>query len=312
MKLLWFVPAFVVLFAGYFTYAMFKYTRMISNIFLSLVYRPPYEPPSSSRGERVTILDSGDREIEALFLEKKGAKRVLIFCHESGAAKESWEKYAYFIPALGFHILSADLQGLGDEEGKNALAQWPTHDGVARLSTVIQWCKAALGSEIEIVLFGVSNGADTAFAAAFSDPRVKAVVADGLFSMKEIFRDYIRKWAPILVRPNFFGERYPVWIVNLFTELGFWYSQRKSGRHFVDVEAYLRRRKPRLLMIHGEKDDYISSSHQRFLEALDADHSSQHFVVPGAGHNQAVSAARGEYERTIGGFLKGLDGHGKP
>lgn len=289
---------------GYSAWVAFKYTRMISNIFLSLVYRPPYEPPSPSRGERVTILDSGDHEIEALFLEKKGTKRLLIFCHESGALKESWEKYAYFIPELGFHLLSIDLRPISGPEGENALAQWPTHDDVARLALAIQWCKAAVGHDVEIILFGVSNGADIAFAAAFSDPCVKAVIADGLFSMKEIFRDYIRKWAPILVRPNFFGERYPAWIVNLFTDLGFWYSQKKSDRRFVDVEKCLGRRKPRLLMIHGEKDDYISPAHQDFLGTLDTGSASKHVVIKGAGHNQAVSVSRVEYERAISGFLK--------
>jgi len=293
-------------FAGYGTFAAFKYTRMISNIFLSLVYRPPYEPPSPSRGERVTILDSGDREIEALFLEKTGAKRLLLFCHESGALKESWEKYAYFVPELGFHLLSVDLRPLSGAEAGNALAQWPTRDDVARLALAIQWCKAALGPEVEIILFGVSNGADIAFAASSADPSVKAVIADGLFSMKEIFRDYIRKWAPILVRPNFFGERYPAWVVDLFAELGFWYSQKKSDRCFVDIEKYLGRRKVRLLMIHGENDDYISPAHQRFLGALDTGPAPAHVVIKGAGHNQAVSVARVEYERVISRFLMGL------
>ncbi len=296
---------FLAAFAAYFTFAAFKYTRMISNIFLSLVYRPPYEPPSSSRGERVTILDSGDREIEALFLEKKGAKRLLLFCHESGASKESWEKYAYFVPELGFHVLSIDLRPPSSgAEGENALAQWPTHDDVARLALAIQWCKAAAGHDVEIVLFGVSNGADIAFAASLGDPCVKGVIADGLFSMKEIFRDYIRRWAPILVRPNLFGERYPAWVVNLFTELGFWYSQKKSARRFVNVEAYLGRRKPRLLMIHGEKDDYIPPTHQRFLGTLGKGSASRHLIIKGAGHNQAVSVARVEYELAISAFLK--------
>jgi pimeloyl-ACP methyl ester carboxylesterase len=292
-----------VAFAVFFAFEAAKYTRMISNIFLSLVYRPPYEPPPSSRGEKVTILDSGGREIEALFMESRGSKRVLVFCHESGATKESWDKYAYFMPSLGWSVLAVDL-ARREAEGKHALAQWPTDDDVRRLSTALQWCKAAAGPDVEIALFGVSNGADIAFAASFGEPRVTAVVTDGLFSMKEIFRDYIRKWAPILVKPNFFGEKFPEWVVNLFTELGFWYSQRQSGRRFVEVESYLKRRGKPLLMIHGEKDDYVPVTHQRFLEKIGG-RASGRLVVPGAGHNQAVSAARADYERAITAFLKG-------
>lgn len=304
IRLLALVPvAALAAFAVFFFFQSCKYTRMISNIFLSLVYRPDLEPAAPARGEKVTILDSGDREIEALFLEKKGAKKLVLFCHESGAAKESWEKYAYFVPELGYHVLSIDFRPAAGREGENALAQWPTHDDVARLGLAIQWAKAAVPG-VEIVLFGVSNGADIAFAASFSDPAVKGVVADGLFSMKEIFRDYIRKWAPILVRPNFFGEKYPEWVVNLFTELGFWYSQRQSRRRFVDVEQYLRRRKSRILMIHGEDDDYIPASHRNFLKALGGEAASGRLVVGGAGHNEAVSVARLDYERAISRFLK--------
>src|SRR6185436_16414617 len=97
-------------------------------------------------------------------------------------------------------------------------------------------------------------------AASFMDPSIKAVIADGLFSMKEIFRDYIRRWAPILVKPNLFGEKYPGWVVNLFTNMGFWYSQKKSKKRFIDIERMLRRRHTPLLMIHGEFDDYVPAS----------------------------------------------------
>src|SRR3989338_4771895 len=87
--------------AAYFIHSVFKYTRMISGIFLSLVYKPNLEEFSSALGEKITILDSSDREIDAVFLENRGTDKIMIFCHESGAPKESWEKYAYFFPKLG-------------------------------------------------------------------------------------------------------------------------------------------------------------------------------------------------------------------
>src|SRR3989338_2949765 len=61
---------------AYFVHAGFKYTRMISNIFLSLVYRPESENFSSSMGEKMTILDSSDHEIETIFVGKPGVKRL--------------------------------------------------------------------------------------------------------------------------------------------------------------------------------------------------------------------------------------------
>ena len=289
--------------AGYSVFAGIKYTRLISGIFLDLVFRPSPDAVEGSRGERITILDSSDREIQALFLEKKGSDRVMIFCHESGSAKESWEKYAYFFPALGYHVLSVDLSDIPEDPVENALLQWPCGKEVDRLVTVIRWTKRAISQRARVVLFGISNGADLALSASFRESSVEAVITDGLFSMKEIFRDYIRRWAPMLVRPNLFGEKYPFWVVNIFANLGFWYSQKRAGHEFVDGEALLRKKHVPLLMIHGEKDDYVPSSHQKVLEKIEGRKSAGRLVVEAAGHNEAVVQSRHSYEEQVKAFL---------
>ncbi|HXV18524.1 MAG TPA: hypothetical protein VD883_00425, partial [Candidatus Omnitrophota bacterium] len=86
IRFLLFLP--LLIFIAYAIYGTVRYTRMIGNIFLSLVYRPEIEPSVSTMGERVTILDSGDREIEALIVENEDARKAVIFCHESGTGKE--------------------------------------------------------------------------------------------------------------------------------------------------------------------------------------------------------------------------------
>lgn len=291
--------------AAYFAHAMFKYSRMISNIFMSLVYRPRLDFAPSPRGEKVTILDSSDKEIPALVIESRRGKRLAIFCHESGATKESWEKYAHFLPPLGYHVLALDYGEPGAEAGENPLSQWPSDREVERLLVAIRWAKKAFPADTKIVLFGVSNGADIAFAASFLDPNISAVVADGLFSMKEIFRDYIRRWAPVLVRPNLFGEKCPEWIVDFFAGLGFRRCQRDARRRFVEVESLLRRKHVPLLMIHGEADDYVPERHQRRLERL-AGRRAERFVAGGAGHNEAVRMAPEGYENVVRVFLEKL------
>ena len=305
LKIIIFSPLFVV--AIYSVHSVFKYTRMISNIFLSLIYRSPNEPYVSSIGQKITVLDSGDKEIEALFVERKDSKKMVLFCHESGAPKESWEKYASFLPGLGYHILSVGFGTTNHELDKNSLSQWPTEEEVQRVLTVIRWAKKALRPDLEIILFGVSNGADIAFAASFRDSSVRGVIADGLFSMKEIFRDYIRRWAPMLVKPNLFGENYPGFVVNTFANLGFWYSQKKSKKRFIDIERLLKMKHVPLLMIHGAEDDYIPRSHQSFLEKINRDQKIlNRLVVREASHNQAVIFGRELYEKNIKDFLDPL------
>ena len=287
----------------YAVYSAVKYTRMITNIFLELKYRPTGEAMESTMGEKISILDSGDHEFEAILFEKSNAGKLMIFCHDSGSTKESWEKYAYFFPDLGFSVLSVDFSRKQDPDEKHSLSQWPTQEDVDRLLLVTRWAKNSFKEPLKIVLFGVSKGANIALAASLRDASVRGVVTDGLFSMKEIFRDYIRKWAPILVKPNLFGEKYPDWVVNLFTNLGFWYSQKKSGKVFIDVEKFLLKNHPSLCMIHGETDDYVPSTHQKFLHGLGQKEASYKLVVPGAGHNEAVVLGQSAYEKTVIDFL---------
>ena len=295
----------LVLFLAYAVFSAFKYTRMISNIFMGLVYKSSQQD-FRARGEKIVILDSSDKEIEALTVDKKNPGCTVIFCHESGANKDSWEKYASFLPEAGCRVLSIDFDEKTVEGEANALTQWPHESDVERLLTVIRWTKKVYPGS-PVVLFGVSKGANIALAASFRSPTAQAVVADGLFSMKEIFRDYIRKWAPILVKPNLFGEDYPDWVVNIFTQLGFWNCERLSGRKFIDVEKLLRKKHTPLLMIHGGKDDYVPAHHQKFLHRLEAGRcSAAHFVVPQAGHNEAITMQRGLYEKEVLDFLDGV------
>lgn len=309
MRLLWIfgtaaagVAALAVL--GYGIHAAFKYTRLIGNIFLGLVYSPPPEElAGEARGEMITILDTSDTEIETLFVEKKDSKGLVIFCHESGSSKESWEKYAGFLPDRGYRILSVDFKNEPAERQKNFFFQWPVERDVKRLLMAVRWAKKACPPHTPVILFGVSKGADIALAASFHDVSIKAVVADGLFSMKEIFRDYIRRWAPVLVRPNFFGERTPEWIVRAFAELGFWYCQKTAGVRFVEVEDLLIKKRVPVLMIYGRLDSTVPAGHQDYLEKVGRDTALEKFIVAEAGHNEAVVKDRGSYEKAISDFL---------
>ncbi len=297
------IPLFVV--AVYSVHSGFKYTRMISNIFLGLKYKPAYEAVTSTLGEKISILDSGGHEMGAILVEKKNADKLLIFCHDSGSTKEFWEKYAYFFPDLGFQVLSVDFLNEASQVPGSPLSQWPDQEEVKKMKLVLHWARTAFKPGTKIVLFGVSKGADIALAASVGEPQVAGVIADGLFSMREVFSDYIRKWAPILVKPNLFGEKYPGWVVHLFSSLGFWYCQKKSKREFVDVEKIMRKKQIPLLMIHGEEDDYISGTHQKFLHRLGSGGvNSGCLTVPKAGHNQGVTLNREAYEKTITDFLR--------
>jgi pimeloyl-ACP methyl ester carboxylesterase len=286
------------LLAAYAVWAAFRYTRMISNIFMGLVYKSSWTPSLAARGEKVSILDSSDREIPALVAGEGRDGKLALFCHESGHGKESWERYAAFLADAGWRVLAIDL-----DEKDNPLSQWPDAADVERFLTAARWAKKAFQPAAPVLLFGVSKGANVVLAASLSMPMPCLVVSDGLFSMKQMFRDRIRRWAPILVRPNLFGENYPDWVVNGFTGLGLWHCQRRSRRRFVDTERCLRQAHPPLLMIHGDADDLVPTSHQEFLRALPSARVS-HWTAAGARHNEAAIVDRDRYEKKIMDFLR--------
>ena len=309
--MIWAVVVLFGVFVSYAAHSLFKYTRMISNIFLGLVYSPDEDlSVLSVVGEKITIWDSGDHEIEAVAVQAHRARGIVVFCHESGSNKMSWEKYAFFLPQKGFHVVAPDTDLPKQIEESNGLSQWPEEREVNRLEVVVRWARRAYGNHLPVILFGVSKGANLALALSTREPSILAVVTDGLFSMKEIFRDYIRKWGPILVRPNLFGERYPDWIVYLFAALGFWNSSRITKKKFVDVEKLLQKPHPPMLMIHGELDDYIPESHQNHLEQIARRTTKKNktkfnrLQIPQAKHNQSVALARGAYERMVLDFLE--------
>ena len=296
---------FLIIFA-YWIYAGFKYTRMIGRIFSDLVFMPEERFSSAAiKGEEITLVDPNHEKINLLKIEKKGSNKVVIFCSESGESKESWEKYAYFFPQLGFQVVSMDFTDYGNSEERNHFTQWPLYEETRKLSFVIDWVKKSFGlQEVQIVLFGVSKGADIVFAALSSDPAVKGVITDGLFSMHEVFGDYIRKWAPILVRTNLFGENYPDWVVAIFSNLGFWYSQKICGKKFIEVKVLLKKHHPPLLMIHGKNDEYVSEFHQKALEKNYKNCSVFHrLIVENARHNAAILVEPRGYVKKVSDFL---------
>lgn len=298
------VPFIVMLVYG--VYAGIKYTRLIGRIFSDLVFMPEERFSAVTvQGEEESIIGDSNEKITFLITVKpKDSNKIMIFCPESGESKESWEKYAYFFPKLGFQIISVDFDDLQKDREKNHFTQWPLKEDSKKLLKVIEWIKKSNHTAVSIILFGVSKGADIVFAALHSDPAVKGVITDGLFSMHEVFADYIRRWAPMLVRTNLFGDKYPDWVVQLFANLGYWQSQRVCGKKFIEVRAFLKKHHPPLLMIHGQKDEYVSEAHQKVLERNYKNCSIFHrLVVEDAKHNAAILTNPEKYIEAITRFL---------
>ena len=162
---------------------------------------------------------------------------------------------------------------------------------------------------VELGLFGVSRGAGAALVASARNPAVKAVVTDGLFSTDVTLESLMRKWANIFAKVRFVYENHPDAFWRFLRWLLFCFAHRKFRCRYPSVRKWMRKMSPRpILMIHGQRDSYISVDQARVLYAL-APEPKTLWAVAEARHNQSAVVAPGEYaSRTTDFFRRHLAG----
>ncbi len=93
------------------------------------------------------------------------------------------------------------------------------------------------GRTPEIGLFGVSRGAGAALLAAASNPNVKAVICDGVFSTRTTLIWLMKRWAYIFARVKLVYENHPDWVWHTLLWLIIRFAQPKLGCTFPSVRA---------------------------------------------------------------------------
>jgi fermentation-respiration switch protein FrsA (DUF1100 family) len=231
-----------------------------------LIFLPP---PSSYAPGRLPIVhvatDDGAR-IAALHLPHPAAAVTLIYSH--GNAEDLGhlaEILAAIRDSAGVSVLAFDYRGYGQSTGGPPTTAAATRD----LEAVYRYARDELGVPPgRIVLHGRSLGTGPAVELAAREPVAGLIVESGFVSA---FRVMTR--VPLLP-----FDRFP----NL--------------RHMRDVRAPV-------LVVHGTRDEVIPFSHgRRLFEA--APEPKQRLWVEGAGHNDLVWEAGGEYWAALREFAR--------
>lgn len=197
-----------------------------------------------------------------------------------------------FFTGNGFTVILADQRVHGKSEGKRITF------GTKERFDCRSWCEYIVerfGSDVKILLDGVSMGAATVTCAADRSvglpENVKAVIADcGYSSPREIIADVAKRNYHIPEFPTL-----PLLRLAAKIDAGFDIDEISSVRSAANTDIPI-------FFAHGMADDFVPyEMGVKISSACSSDHVL--FSVPGAGHGQSFLVDRDGYERECMGFI---------
>jgi pimeloyl-ACP methyl ester carboxylesterase len=236
-------------------------------------------------------------------------KSMIIFFHEYDSDMYSCVRYCRPLLEAGYDVFSFDFRGHGESSNEPGYTPrlWASdrevNDALGAIAFVEDWLERQ-GRPIELGLFGMSRGAGAAIIAGANNPAIKAMVTDGAFSSDATIEHFMKRWAYIFAKIRFVYENHPPQFWRFLRWLLFCEARRKFGCTFPSArKALMRASDPKpMLFIHGERDGYIPVEQSQLLYEHARGPRSL-WVVPGAKHNQSVTARPAYYaKRTVAFF----------
>ncbi len=152
---------------------------------LQVLHAPRWAIQESSLGiphEEVTVTMADGRGLSAWYVPSRNGAALLLD-HGSGGSRERVVTHARMLARHGYGVLALDLPGNGESEGhSNGLGD----NAQPALDSALDWLSRRDDVEPDrIGGYGISLGAEILIEGAASDPRLKAVVADGATRPKD-------------------------------------------------------------------------------------------------------------------------------
>jgi pimeloyl-ACP methyl ester carboxylesterase len=285
-----------------------SYLKIIVDLFINTQIPGFPDPSAQLEGEPVEFETADGVKLSAVYSAAPNAQgRTIIFCQEYGSNMNSAARYHKFLRAAGFNVFAFDFRGHGSSANRDGYVpkQWLTTYEIADLEAAIKYVQGRQGAgPYKIGLLGLSRGACACVCAASRSEAVKAVVAEGVFATKQILVEGMKRWVSVYAHARPLHPWLPDWFFTWLRKVSMRRAEEMLQCRFVAVEDFLPRLAPRpLLMIHGEKDSYVSVAHaQRLFEG--ASPPKEFWVVPSARHNEGARVAGGEYEQKVTEFFQ--------
>ena len=215
-------------------------------------------------------------------------KAVIVFCPELNSDRWSAPAYLSSLLAEGFCVVGFDFRSQGESDPVPGYrpTHWLTQYEVDDVLAVVREVQSRPGLKgLAVLLYGVSRGGSAAIAAAARLPGVIAVATDGAFTPGNMMLHFFYRWARLYV-PEWLPRLLPRWHI----EITLWMLQQVSAWRrkvrYVHLEPALRRLRERpVLMISGERDNYVLPKFTRELHELTGQSDDRLWIVPSAKHN---------------------------
>lgn len=299
----------VALVVGFLIHTVVRYAPIIGRVFEEKPLFLPLRLDPEPGGEEVRFRTKDGLELQGSYYPAETHSRVgvLVFCHEYLSNRWSFRPYTNALRALGYDIFTFDFRnhGLSASDPDYVPLQWVTNHEVRDLQAALAYLRTRPDHDTAgFGLFGVSRGGGAALLVAAKDPAVWGVVTDGAFPTHGTMLSYSRRWAEIYVSNPLVSRFAPTALFRFANWAGRVRSERRLHCKFPEVERAVARLSPRpWLMIHGQKDAYISPEIARVLFD-EAKEPKELWIVPKAKHNRCREVAPEEYAARIVGFLR--------
>jgi pimeloyl-ACP methyl ester carboxylesterase len=209
----------------------------------------------------------------------------------------------------GFDVMSFDFRGQGESDCQPDYVpnHWPTMFEVEDVRAALDFIQARDDLRKQpLGVMGISRGSAPALIGAAERRNVGAVFCEGAYSTDSLMLHFMMRWATLYV-PGWALKLVPRWHYQITSKLVRWTSSILRRRRYVVLEKWLPRLRNRpVLLVSGERDNYVHSDVARELQRRIRSSSAAIWHVPRAKHNQARATDGAEYDRRLTDFFSQL------
>jgi len=303
----WFLFGLIGLTLGLHLAARLCYMPTAAKVFGQTPWLPSGWREPLQEGETVELTTADGARLCGTYLATTARERlgVVACCHEFNGDRWNMLPYADDLRRRGFDIFLFDFRnhGASDRTAGYEPTPWVTTYEVADIHAVLDYLtQRADAPQQGIGLFGVGRGSMAALCAA-GDPRVKALIVDGVYPTERIQIHALRMilarsmpWSGWLFRlPEIALEPLARWVRLIV-------GWRRHCR-FVSVQQAARRVHLPVLMIHGQCDPHVAVD--LVFDLRDAMPTpAKLWIVAGAKYNGSLRVAPEEYHQRVFAFFQ--------